>query len=83
MRVFSGANVWVDHRPAPLVPTDNLIQVSFPSGDKRRKSNGDIKAKDVEKGNKYAMTSQRVDSEGEIETQVIKGNSHKFAMDIG
>lgn len=69
-----GANVWLDHRPVPLLATDNLMQASLPAGDKRRKSNGEINAKDVEKSSKYMMTAQRVDSEGEIETHVVKGD---------
>ena len=71
--------MWLDHRPSPLVATDNLMQACLPSGDKRRKSNGEIAAKDVEKSNKYMMTSQRVDSEGEIETQVVKGKRNVWA----
>lgn len=55
---------------------DAILQPKISGGEKRvgRKSLTRIDAKDVEKATKYALTEQRVDSDGEVETKVFKGD---------
>ena len=79
----TGNNVWLDHRPAPsadcavINATDAILQPKISGGGEKRvgrKSLTRIDAKDVEKATKYALTEQRLDSDGEIETKVFKGD---------
>jgi len=78
----TGNNVWLDHRPNPTSDcllnssNDAILKPKISGGEKRvgRKSVTRIDAKDVEKATKYALTEQRVDSEGEVETKVFKGD---------
>lgn len=78
----TGNNVWLDHRPVPSADctlngsNDAILQPKISCGEKRvgRKSLTRIDAKDVEKATKYALTEQRVDSDGEVETKVFKGD---------
>lgn len=76
----TGNNVWLDHRPAASIDVpvndESIMQPKIPSGEKRvgRKSLTKIDVKDTEKATKYLLTSQRVDSDGEVETQVFKGD---------
>ena len=55
---------------------DAILQPKISSGEKRvgRKSLTRIDAKDVEKATKYALTEQTIDSDGQVETKVFKGD---------
>lgn len=78
----TGNNVWLDHRPVPSAEctlngsNDAILQPKISGREKRvgGKSLTRIDAKDVEKATKYALTEQTVDSDGEVETKVFKGD---------
>ncbi|CAG0912413.1 unnamed protein product [Notodromas monacha] len=64
---------WLDHQPSNLVPLGTIMN---PTGlDKvRRKSVTKISLEDVVKSHHYALTHQQHDSDGDLETHVVKGD---------
>ena len=67
-RSASGSGPWLEHRPDTTVSTETILQprirakvVSVPS------------PKDVAGASKYLLTHQSEDRDGEIETQLVKG----------
>ena len=67
-RSASGGGPWLEHRPDTTVSTETILQprirakvVSVPS------------PKDVAGASKYLLTHQSEDNDGEIETQLVKG----------
>ncbi|XP_075549716.1 kinesin family member pavarotti isoform X2 [Dermacentor variabilis] len=67
----SGAEMWVDHKPAGTVDTGSVMQPVM----KKKKSVGKLGVKDVTKGaSKYALLHQEQDAGGDVEEQLYKGD---------
>ncbi|KAL3253647.1 hypothetical protein MRX96_054438 [Rhipicephalus microplus] len=67
----SGAEMWVDHKPAGTVDTGAVMQPVM----KKKKSVGKLGVKDVTKGaSKYALLHQEQDAGGDVEEQLYKGD---------
>lgn len=66
-----GGETWVDHKPSGSVQTGTVMQPVM----KKRKSVGKLGVKDVTKGaSKYALTHQEQNVQGDVETQLYKGD---------
>ncbi|XP_077483535.1 kinesin family member pavarotti isoform X1 [Amblyomma americanum] len=67
----SGPDLWVDHKPADTIDTGAVMQPVM----KKRRSVGKLGVKDVTKGaSKYALLHQELDSGGDVEEQLFKGD---------
>ncbi|CAN7984364.1 unnamed protein product, partial [Ixodes hexagonus] len=67
---YSG-ETWVDHKPAGSVQTATVMQPVM----KKRRSVGKLAVRDVTKGaSKYALTHQEQNVQGDMETQLYKGD---------
>ncbi|XP_043237418.1 kinesin-like protein KIF23 isoform X1 [Amphibalanus amphitrite] len=66
------AEVWLDHRPGHVLELATIFQPKM----KKRKSVTKLDAKDVinDKTSKYVLTHQDQDSQGEVETHMVKGD---------
>lgn len=66
------AETWLDHRPGRVLQMATLFQPKM----KKRKSVSNLEAKDLinNKTSKYVITHQEMDSAGEVETHMVKGD---------
>ena len=62
--------MWLDHKPATSAKLDTVMQ---PKMD-RKKSVSKLELSDTKKSTKYLLTHQQQDQDGEIVTNLIKGN---------
>ncbi|VDI65837.1 kinesin family member 23 [Mytilus galloprovincialis] len=72
----SNAEIWLDHRPpgsVELVFRGHDCTVLQPKL-KKKKSVSKLEVKDTKEATKYILTHQDIDSAGELETKLIKGN---------
>ncbi|XP_042198907.1 kinesin-like protein KIF23 isoform X1 [Callorhinchus milii] len=65
----AGGERWVDHKPFGSVETDTVLQPIVPNSIPMPVPS----EKALSKGDKYILTHQELASDGEIETQLIKG----------
>ncbi|NXC04470.1 KIF23 protein, partial [Orthonyx spaldingii] len=72
-RSRSAGERWVDHRPAGHVPTETLLQPRVP----RALTVDGPDEKALAKCDRYLLTHQELASDGEIQTQLIKGDVFK------
>ncbi|CAG2186745.1 KIF23 [Mytilus edulis] len=66
----SNAEIWLDHRPPGSVELGTVLQPKL----KKKKSVSKLEVKDTKEATKYILTHQDIDSAGELETKLIKGN---------
>lgn len=69
-RRSKSAEMWLDHKPATSAKLDTVMQ---PKMD-RKKSVSKLELSDTKKSTKYLLTHQQQDQDGEIVTNLIKGN---------
>ncbi|XP_070547007.1 kinesin-like protein KIF23 isoform X1 [Ptychodera flava] len=65
----TNADTWVDHKPVSTLETETVLQPAI----KKKKTVAVMNKKDL-KADKYILTHQEEDSQGEMETQLIKGD---------
>ncbi|XP_077996675.1 kinesin-like protein KIF23 [Glandiceps talaboti] len=65
----TNADTWVDHKPMSTLETETVLQPNI----KKKKTVATPHKKDL-KVDKYILTHQEEDSQGEVETQLIKGD---------
>ncbi|XP_021341176.1 kinesin-like protein KIF23 isoform X5 [Mizuhopecten yessoensis] len=66
----SNAEIWLDHKPAGNVELDTVLQPKM----KKKKSVTKLEVKDTKEASKYCLTHQQMDSGGELETRLVKGD---------
>ncbi|XP_074661164.1 kinesin-like protein KIF23 [Tubulanus polymorphus] len=66
----TGDNLWLDHRPMGTVDTGTILKPNI----RKKKSVSKLEMKDTKTANKYLLTTNRIDSEGEVETRMYKGD---------
>ncbi|XP_054476149.1 kinesin-like protein KIF23 isoform X2 [Anoplopoma fimbria] len=66
----AGGEKWVDHKPTSNLDLDTVMQPILPNAIKVSTPN----EKALSKCHKYMLRHQELDSDGEIETKLIKGN---------
>ncbi|XP_033725616.1 kinesin-like protein KIF23 isoform X2 [Pecten maximus] len=66
----SNAEIWLDHKPAGNVELDTVLQPKM----KKKKSVTKLEVKDTKEVSKYCLTHQQMDSGGELETKLVKGD---------
>nr|XP_019955103.1 PREDICTED: kinesin-like protein KIF23 isoform X1 [Paralichthys olivaceus] len=69
----AGGEKWVDHKPSSNLDLDTVMQPIIPNAIKVSTPN----EKALSKCHKYVLRHQELDSDGEIETKLIKGNVFK------
>ncbi|UYV61403.1 hypothetical protein LAZ67_1004730 [Cordylochernes scorpioides] len=69
-RTQAGAALWVDHRPPGSLEMGTVLQPQM----KKRRSVSKLQIKDFKDPEKYVLTHQEQDSQGEIETHLYKGD---------
>lgn len=69
-RRSKSAEMWLDHKPVNTAKVDTVLQPKF----NRKKSVSKIELNDAKKSSKYVLTHQQQDSNGEIVTNLIKGD---------
>ncbi|XP_067351941.1 kinesin-like protein KIF23 isoform X4 [Channa argus] len=69
----AGGEKWVDHKPSSNLDLDTVMQPIIPNAIKVSTPN----EKALSKCHKYVLRHQELASDGEIETQLIKGNVYK------
>ncbi|XP_002738904.1 kinesin-like protein KIF23, partial [Saccoglossus kowalevskii] len=65
----TNSDVWIDHKPGTTLETETVLKPNI----KKKKTVAIPKQKDM-KADKYILTHQEEDSQGEMETQLIKGD---------
>lgn len=69
-RRSKSADIWLDHRPPHLIKTDTVFQPKM----SRKISVSKIELTDAKKSSKYVLTHQQQDHNGEIVTNLIRGD---------
>ena len=69
-RRSKSAEMWLDHKPASTAKLETVMQPKM----KRKKSVNKIEFNDTQKSSKYVLTHQQQDDEGEVVTNLIKGD---------
>jgi hypothetical protein len=64
------AEVWLDHKPLSAAKIDTVLQPKM----RRKKSVSKLELNDAKKSSKYVLTHQQQDENGEVVTNLIKGN---------
>lgn len=67
---------WLDHRPAGSVDSGTVLQ---PMIKRKKKTVAAPKSRDLGTAARYCLTHQQQDTDGEIETQLYKGNVFRTA----
>lgn len=67
---------WLDHRPAGSVESGTVLQ---PLMKRKKKTVAAPKSRDLGTAARYCLTHQQQDHDGEIETQLYKGNVFRTA----
>lgn len=67
---------WLDHRPAGSVDSGTVLQ---PMIKRKKRTVATPKSKDLGTAARYCLTHQQQDTDGEIETQLYKGNVFRTA----
>lgn len=67
---------WLDHRPAGSVDSGTVLQ---PLIKRKKKTVAAPKSRDLGTAARYCLTHQQQDNDGEIETQLYKGNVFRTA----
>ena len=67
---------WLDHRPAGSVDSGTVLQ---PLMKRKKKTVAAPKSRDLGTAARYCLTHQQQDTDGEIETQLFKGNVFRTA----
>lgn len=67
---------WLDHRPAGSVDSGTVLQ---PLMKRKKKTVAAPKSRDLGTAARYCLTHQQQDTDGEIETQLYKGNVFRTA----
>lgn len=66
-RRSKSTDTWIDHKPACIVETSTVMQPVL----NKRKSVTNLSEKDL-KADKYALTHQDLDSDGDLRTKLVK-----------
>jgi hypothetical protein len=69
-RRSKSAEMWLDHRPPNSAKIDTVLQPKM----ERKKSVSKLELSDTKKSSKYVLTHQQQDEDGEVVTNLIKGN---------
>lgn len=69
-RRSKSAEMWLDHKPPTVAKTDTVLQPKM----HRKKSVSKLELHDAKKSSKYVLTHQQQDENGEIRTNLIKGD---------
>ncbi|CAF0834960.1 unnamed protein product [Brachionus calyciflorus] len=69
-RRSKSAETWLDHKPPTVTKTDTVLQPKM----QRKKSVSKVELNDAKKSSKYVLTHQQQDDNGEIRTNLIKGD---------
>lgn len=69
-RRSKSAEMWLDHKPPTVTKTDTVLQPKM----QRKKSVSKVELNDAKKSSKYVLTHQQQDENGEIRTNLIKGD---------
>lgn len=69
-RRSKSAEMWLDHKPVNTAKIDTVMQPKF----NRKKSVSKIELNDAKKSTKYVLTHQQQDQDGEVVTNLIKGD---------
>lgn len=69
-RRSKSAEMWLDHKPPTVAKTDTVLQPKM----HRKKSVSRLELHDAKKSSKYVLTHQQQDENGEIRTNLIKGD---------
>lgn len=64
------AETWLDHKPQTVAKIDTVLQPKMT----RKKSVSKLELSDAKKSSKYVLTHQQQDDEGEVVTNLIKGD---------
>jgi kinesin family protein 23 len=64
------AEVWLDHKPPNAAKIETVLQPKM----RRKKSVSKLELNDAKKSSKYVLTHQQQDENGEVVTNLIKGN---------
>ena len=75
-RKRSFSDNWLDHRPAGSVDSGTVLQ---PMIKRKKKTVAAPKSRDLGTAARYCLTHQQQDTDGEIETQLYKGNVFRTA----
>ena len=67
---------WLDHRPAGSVDSGTVLQ---PMMKRKKKTVAAPKSRDLGTAARYCLTHQQQDTDGELETQLYKGNVFRTA----
>ena len=67
---------WLDHRPAGSVDSGTVLQ---PMIKRKKKTVAAPKSRDLGTAARYCLTHQQQDTDGELETQLYKGNVFRTA----
>ncbi|XP_021341173.1 kinesin-like protein KIF23 isoform X2 [Mizuhopecten yessoensis] len=73
----SNAEIWLDHKPAGNVELgkDGFFEYTVLQPKmKKKKSVTKLEVKDTKEASKYCLTHQQMDSGGELETRLVKGD---------
>jgi len=69
-RRSKSAEMWLDHKPPNSAKLDTVMQPKM----QRKKSVSKVELNDAKKSSKYLLTHQQQDSDGEVVTNLIKGD---------
>ena len=69
-RRSKSAEMWLDHKPPNSAKIDTVMQPKM----QRKKSVSKVELNDAKKSSKYLLTHQQQDSDGEVVTNLIKGD---------
>jgi kinesin family protein 23 len=69
-RRSKSAEMWLDHRPSTMAKLDTVMQPKM----KRKKSVNKLELNDTQKSSKYVLTYQQQDDQGEVVTNLVKGD---------
>lgn len=69
-RRSKSAEMWLDHKPPNSAKIDTVMQPKM----QRKKSVSKVELNDAKKSSRYLLTHQQLDSDGEIVTNLIKGD---------
>lgn len=69
-RRSKSAEMWLDHKPPNSAKIDTVMQPKM----QRKKSVSKVELSDAKKSSRYLLTHQQQDSDGEVVTNLIKGD---------
>ncbi|KAF6040878.1 KIF23 [Bugula neritina] len=69
-RSKSAGEKWLDHRPEAIAPLETVLQPKM----KHKKSVGKLEVKDTNKASRYILTTQDSDTQGNLQTKLVKGD---------